>query len=437
MNYRLLVPFLLFLLILQAAAQVENTDAGALNQSTGIVRVPSIDLTIDASGIVSIKEDIIVRRGEFVEVLLPSNVQNLQVTDSEQQKIDFEKNPYGNFQLVSFTIPKNNTATTSQENIYVLYETQELTSKSGNLWNINYNVQVTPIGTPVPGTVIRLFTPKNTQILNLDFKDFYWSPMGDSEIEIYPLTSDFTLSFSYKLGASGGIVFPNVTTTTTLSNTTSTTLEPSAINYLISQINNIYYILVFGIILAFMLGLFSVYLRHKRAKEALKINGAAKEKETPTEQPETTSSDDASGVGGSYSVETVNHSFEVIEPSSEAQKGAEKQEVTEKEPAPTNQNGLDDKEELVDAPNKPLKPRKGVREVKDSIRNVLDETELKVVDMLLKYEDEITQAYIYKTTGIPKSSLSDTIKRLEKRNVIERKREGRINWIKLKDWVFD
>jgi uncharacterized membrane protein len=57
--------------------------------------------------------------------------------------------------------------------------------------------------------------------------------------------------------------------------------------------------------------------------------------------------------------------------------------------------------------------------------------------MLLKFEDEITQAYIYKTTGIPKSSLSDTIKRLEKRNIVDRRKDGRINWIKIKDWVFD
>jgi DNA-binding transcriptional ArsR family regulator len=75
--------------------------------------------------------------------------------------------------------------------------------------------------------------------------------------------------------------------------------------------------------------------------------------------------------------------------------------------------------------------------VKESILNVLDESERIVVNMLEKAEDEITQAYVYKSTGIPKSSLSDTIKRLEKRNIIEIKKEGRTNWLKLKEWVFE
>jgi len=79
----------------------------------------------------------------------------------------------------------------------------------------------------------------------------------------------------------------------------------------------------------------------------------------------------------------------------------------------------------------------GKRAVKESILNVLDESEKAVVELLINSEDEITQAFIYKSTGIPKSSLSDTIKRLEKRNIIERKKEGRTNWLKLKEWVFE
>jgi len=83
------------------------------------------------------------------------------------------------------------------------------------------------------------------------------------------------------------------------------------------------------------------------------------------------------------------------------------------------------------------KEEEKVSKIKPSVLNVLEENERKVVEVLQDSDDEITQAYIYKTTGIPKATLSDLMKRLEKRNVIERRRDGRINWIKLKKWVFN
>lgn len=75
--------------------------------------------------------------------------------------------------------------------------------------------------------------------------------------------------------------------------------------------------------------------------------------------------------------------------------------------------------------------------VKDSVINMLEENELRIVRMLEDTDDEITQAHIHNTTHIPKASLSDIMKRMERRNIIERKREGRSNWVKLKDWVFE
>lgn len=80
---------------------------------------------------------------------------------------------------------------------------------------------------------------------------------------------------------------------------------------------------------------------------------------------------------------------------------------------------------------------KNNRKIKDSVIKMLDENEKKILEMLESSEDEITQAYVYKTIGIPKSSLSDIMQRLEKRNIIERRKDGRISWIKLKDWVLD
>lgn len=78
------------------------------------------------------------------------------------------------------------------------------------------------------------------------------------------------------------------------------------------------------------------------------------------------------------------------------------------------------------------------KEINPSVTKMLDETEKKIVEILLEKssEGEITQAYLYKTLNIPKSSLSEVIRRLEQRNIIKKKKEGRINWIKLKNWVF-
>ncbi len=78
---------------------------------------------------------------------------------------------------------------------------------------------------------------------------------------------------------------------------------------------------------------------------------------------------------------------------------------------------------------------------KESILNILDENEKKIVKLLKHCIEEgrekVTQAYIQKTTGIPKSSLSRKISTLERRNIIECERDGRINRIKLKNWVFE
>ncbi|MFH1055668.1 MAG: hypothetical protein V1744_06205 [Candidatus Altiarchaeota archaeon] len=80
----------------------------------------------------------------------------------------------------------------------------------------------------------------------------------------------------------------------------------------------------------------------------------------------------------------------------------------------------------------------GVRTVKESVLKMLDDTELSIVRLLEEGDEEgVTQAYIHKTTNIPKSSLSDILRQIEKRNIIERKQEGRVKWIKLKEWVLE
>ena len=82
--------------------------------------------------------------------------------------------------------------------------------------------------------------------------------------------------------------------------------------------------------------------------------------------------------------------------------------------------------------------KKGRKKVKDSVIKMLEENEITVVKVLENsVDEEVTQAYIHKTTGIPKSSLSDIIGRLEKRNILKKNSHGRIKWLKFQEWVLD
>jgi len=114
-------------------------------------------------------------------------------------------------------------------------------------------------------------------------------------------------------------------------------------------------------------------------------------------------------------------------------KGRKKDEGTgtkEQKTAPPK----DEKEEQ-EAPPEATEGKGGIKE---SVLNMLDEREKEIIRVIEgSGEEEITQAYIYKTTGIPKATLSDIMKRLESRNIIESTPEGRTKWIKLKKWVFD
>lgn len=82
------------------------------------------------------------------------------------------------------------------------------------------------------------------------------------------------------------------------------------------------------------------------------------------------------------------------------------------------------------------RPVKKGSELKESVERMLEDNERKVLDVLASHDEEITQAQIYHTTGIPKASLSDIMNRMERRNLIERTKEGRVKWVKLKKWVY-
>ncbi|MEA3255342.1 MAG: hypothetical protein U9Q22_05860 [Candidatus Altiarchaeota archaeon] len=327
------------LLLFTVAVMGENTSSLSALES-GIIQVDSVDMVIDQNGLVSVSEKLVVQRGDRVAILIPGNVRELQVSDSGGTEVSYESTPEGDKQLIAFFLDESGG---EDEEIIVVYNTQQLTAKVGEIWSIRFSATATP-----QHTILKINFPGDSRITSMDPEDLYWTPIRDSELWVYPQIKEFYFKFEYKIGTSGPIIPKSTTTSPT------TTLPASVVHPDDSLIG--------PAVILILVVTATLFVLKRRRKDKKKI---------------------AEGVEG------------------EAGEG----------------------ESL---------------RVKTSIMGMLDENEKRIVEILGESGgEEITQAYIYKSTGIPKSSLSDTMKRLERRNIIERKREGRTNWIRLKEWVFE
>ncbi len=70
----------------------------------------------------------------------------------------------------------------------------------------------------------------------------------------------------------------------------------------------------------------------------------------------------------------------------------------------------------------------------EDVMKTLKEKEMEIVKLLVENKGQISQAKIRYETSIPKASLSRHIQSLERKRVIEVKKIGKINRIKLSDW---
>ncbi len=407
MNYKFLCIFLCTIFLASLAFAENSTIVGYNSEydlERNILNIPSISVVLDPNGMVSVSEEMIVNSGDVVSVLVPLNVQDVSVSDSGGHNLSVELSPQIDRDLVAFSLDKSNK---TEELVILKYTTQGLTSKSGDVWSMNFSTTATPQTKKYPGTIVKLFTPKKTQITKINFsEDIIFSPIGDSEIWFYPQKNEFHLGFEYTLGSSGGSIITRPGTTTTTLNS-SATLPISGVDFRA-------YFLPWAVLLLLMLFFLLYRLKTRTAKrkktaahDVLKDSGFAG----------ALAKDTVSEPSGNGLVYNVNHDLAGVSKAADY----------------VNEDYAEKKVKDVSMVGASVKS-KGVKE---SILNVLDESERIVVGMLEKAEDEITQAYVYKTTGIPKSSLSDTIKRLEKRNILEIKKEGRTNWLKLKEWVFE
>ncbi len=107
------------------------------------------------------------------------------------------------------------------------------------------------------------------------------------------------------------------------------------------------------------------------------------------------------------------------------------EKISEKTKGPTQP----EKEKEDSAAEKP--EGTGSKKVKESVMNVLEDNERRVVEMIINARYDVTQSDISNETGLPKATLSDIMSRLERRNVIEREIDGRRKWVRLKNWVFE
>jgi uncharacterized membrane protein len=404
MNYRTLCA-VLCIIFLAAHAYAQENASVEYSLEKGILSIPSISLIIDPSGMVSVTEELIIRGGDVSSIIIPDNVQGIQIIDSKARTISFDLTAQLSGQLISFILIESNN---SEQIVSLKYATQGLTSKYGDVWSLNYTTSATSQTKKYPGTIVKLYTPKKTQITKINLKeDINFSPIGDSEIWFYPLKKEFNLNFDYVLGSSEGSIITRPGATTTSLSTTTT---------LNSGVDFRAYFMPWAVLFLLVLLFFLYRLKSKTGKA----------EENP-----------AGGrlVGDSSPQGTLTNDAAVSEPAGNGVIYNVSHDVTGDPDADDYVTEEIHENRVIDV--SVGKTASGKRTVKESILNVLDESEKSVVDLLIKAEDEITQAYVYKCTGMPKSSLSDTIKRLEKRNIIERKKEGRTNWLKLKEWVFE
>ena len=81
-----------------------------------------------------------------------------------------------------------------------------------------------------------------------------------------------------------------------------------------------------------------------------------------------------------------------------------------------------------------FKRKKSKKDVEENpIMNTLTENESKIVNLLIENK-RLTQKKIRYLTGFPKSTLSRTLKHLQRKNLIEMKRVGISNVVYLKEW---
>jgi uncharacterized membrane protein len=74
---------------------------------------------------------------------------------------------------------------------------------------------------------------------------------------------------------------------------------------------------------------------------------------------------------------------------------------------------------------------------KEEVMKILNEKERAIVEEVIKAGGKLTQMEVFMRTGIPKSTLSRTLKSLERRNLIELRPIGNTNLVVIAEWMLE
>jgi uncharacterized membrane protein len=367
------------LLLSSASAQGHYTPG-----EFGIERVNHINIKVQETGFVEIEEGVYVNN-TIVKIFTPKNIQDVVITDSKGNKLSYDFEDVSDRRLMSFYLKS-----IDERVINIVYRTADLTSKNASNWAFKFSATTTP-----GSTIVRVDFPQGTEVASLEPGDILRSPKNlSTSMLLYPQVKNFTFVYGYRTSnsiiPSGGDVMAMLSAFAA-----SPYLLLAAILLIIAAV----YFFVFRRRLTRIEKKMEEQLKTDEAKEAINLDAHDRIEKQMGEQKEAgvkeAAKDVISGPEGAHVSTDVSHIEEVT-------------------------LAMGSKGRKIDA----------------SVLNMLDENEKKVVELIENADGEITQAYIYKSTGIPKASLSDLIKRLEKRNIIERRRDGRTNWINLQEWVF-
>ena len=339
-----------------------------------------INLNVGESGFVRIEEKLIIKSDvNETSIVIPKFTGSLSISNyTEELKYVVEALDSKEVVTIYMATPSKG----KERAIFLRYGTQHLTTKTGGVWNITFSFPVTSLPETPVQTLTRINFPQNTRILSWGPTSWYTPEKDAIWLYTYPneREKNFTAIYEYEISM----------TTTIRSNASGNISVPPTISS-----NRILLIIFLSLIVL----IYFIFIFARKRPEV--------EEKKEVMEPR------------------VDIPIDVVE----IEKEEPEIDVTEKTQTISVSETIEKKPEL--------KEEQKIKKVKQSIMNVLDENEKTIVQLLEGYKEEITQAYIYKTTNIPKASLSDILKRLESRNILERTREGRVNWIKLKEWVFE
>jgi len=343
--------------------------------------VTSIEMEVNENGLVKVTQNVELSAQAEVyqtDITIPG-AKDIEIYDSSGS-LEYDVIPSGNEETVNFYLSKPINPK-ERRTVTVIYSTDFFTNKQGSTWELSFTLSV------MNGSTIKVTFPKNV-IISFTSSEVVPSTYIEDNKQVLELESageeiDFLCEYRF-LEAAAAV---------------NESVKP--------QVNGT--------------------PGETQQKESRKNGTAAQE--LPQETPE------AKKPGNYFlillaSAVIIIIIFAVLWYYSKSGK-KESQIIGEKEKTETEKEEGKEKEKEKEI--KDTKPR----EVKSSIIKLLSENEKNIIEILEKSSGEVTQAYLYKSTKIPRSTLSKIMQTLEERNIIERRSEGKTRWVRLKEWVFE